>query len=75
MSLVASAKHFVLCCFLLALLGGQTLAVEVVGDNPTWNYDKNGADWDFANCNVTTTVQSPYPMVAGTPNIDYYPWT
>ena len=64
MSLVASAQRFVLLCVLLAMLGEYALSIEVVGDNPTWNYNQHGQDWDFANCNVETEVQSPYELVS-----------
>ena len=64
MSLVASAQRFMLLCVLLATLGEYALGIEVVGDNPTWNYNQHGQDWDFANCNVKTEVQSPYELVS-----------
>ena len=40
------------------LLTVLSLASFAMADDP-WNYNNQGKDWDFANCNVKTGVQSP----------------
>ena len=63
MTLVASAKRYMLLCVLLISLSEYAMGVEVTGDNPSWNYDSKGTDWEFEFCNVSTEVQSPYELV------------
>jgi hypothetical protein len=46
------------------------LASSCMGQTDTWNYDKNGTDWNIDSCNDTTVVQSPINYVG--PGVDWY---
>ena len=43
-----------------------------------WDYKKHGTDWNFTDCNVTNTAQSPVDItlqnVTGDVKVTYYDW-
>ena len=44
---------------LVAFLSQVAVTLRVVGDEPSWNYDKHGEDWDMPNCVNAGFTQTP----------------
>lgn len=54
---------------ILSLMNMVTNGVQTatkVGEDPSWNYDNHGTDWDFLNCNNTAVTQSPIDLELAT---------
>jgi len=55
---------------LLGLLGSLACAfrdANLLDSETDWNYDQNGKDWNFADCNNTSITQSPYGLMTAAP--------
>lgn len=64
MSLLTGAKASAAVLGLGSLVAGLNTKTAVPNDDPTWNYDKNGSDWDMGDCPNTELYQSPWAVTS-----------
>ena len=64
----AGVKNMLVTFGILSLMSMVTNGVQTakVGEDPSWNYDNHGTDWDFSNCNNAAVTQSPIAIELST---------
>lgn len=71
----------ILAVLVIAMVSAEQVYVtDKAGDEPSWNYDKNGVDWTDKDCNVTTASRGLSPINITnindtvTKNVTYFDW-